>query len=282
VSLGPPSTAGGASRQVSPLPVTLETPLYQGPTQTGWRKQSRANKRLARPGASSVQPSAAVGGPGRARHQCGFGGAGDGCGGLPPKRGSPPGPPPTCPHCGGSRLPAAGGERRVRTFQCRFPQASPHFLPLVQLGSGRGRSDQGAQPQSPQAWRSCRGARPPPPTSQGSTPTPTPEPWSARPHSEPESRPLKGALFLQAEHQAAVRTVPLCPHLCPHPSLCPRLHRLRHTCPTLLFSKPLNLCIRCSLCLNAFPSALLGKSLQIPPDQQHGDPEHTHTPLLLG
>lgn len=232
MSLGPPSTAGGASRQVSPLPTTPETPLYEGPSQPRWRSQSRANKHLARPGVSSVKPRAAVGGPGQAQHQCGFGGAGDGCGGLPLKKGSPLGPPATCPHCGGSRLPAADGGCRVRTFQCRFPQTSPRLLPLVQLGSGRGRSDQGAQPRSPEAWRSCRGAHPPSPTSQGSTPTPRPEPWSARPRSEPEGRLLKGALSLQAEHQATVRTVPLCPHLCPHPPPHPRLHRLRHTCPT--------------------------------------------------
>lgn len=167
-TLGPPSTVGGASRRASPLPTKPEKQLYQWPSQTGPRSRIRANKRSRRPGVSSVTPRAAVGGPGRARHQRGFSRAGDRCGGLPPRKGSPLGP-----RCGGSRLPMAGGERRARMFQCWFPQIShPIFSPWCSLaqavggqttGPSRGHPKPGEAAQGPTHHHpSCRGPPPPP------------------------------------------------------------------------------------------------------------------------
>lgn len=172
MSLGPPSTAGGASRQVSPLPTTPETPLYEGPSQPRWRSQSRANKHLARPGVSSVKPRAAVGGPGQAQHQCGFGGAGDGCGGLPLKKGSRWAPqPPALTVVAHGFLQLTGGAESGHS-NAGFPKPLPVYFPWCSLAQVAGGQTKGPSHGHPKPGEAAEGPTHHHPPRRGPPPPP--------------------------------------------------------------------------------------------------------------
>lgn len=157
-------------------------------------------------------------GPGQAQHHSGF--LTDGRGGLPPRKGSPPGPPPHLLSYGGSRHPGNGGSAGSGHSNAGIPKSlTPFSSPAaawLRLQEGRARGPATNTPsleklsRGPSTIVHLAGVQPPQHTGD----------LVAWPHSEPEV-PLKGALSLQAERQVAEDGPALCPHLCPHPPTSP-------------------------------------------------------------